>query len=146
MKSLLTTLCFAFACVLFSYGQEQVVLVNKTDCPLRFHMAETSITSPCTFVQSYFVVVPAQTAMPLTVLNQGAEFTRTGIGFVNNNCVGMSLSAPANNCVSCQSPWFLSSYSFTPYCKNKCYGTNFNLQWFDCNMSGNGIAQVVVWQ
>lgn len=143
MKTLLITLCFAFACTLSSYAQSYVELVNKTDCPLRFHMAETSIGSPCTFVQSYFVTVPPHTAIPLTVLNKGAEFTRAGIGYVNNNCVGMSLSAPANNCVACQSPWFGSAGSWFSTCENKCYGTTINWQWFDCN---NGTPTLAVWQ
>lgn len=146
MKTLLTTLCLAFACTLFSFGQQQIVLVNKTKCPLRFHMAETSIASPCTFVQSYFVTVPPYAGIPLTVNNAGAEFTRAGIGYVNNNCVGMSVSAPANNCVACQSPWFGSGGSWFSTCNNNCQGTTINWQWFDCNYPGNGIPQIVVWQ
>lgn len=138
--SILLPLLFITA---FGFSQRAYRLVNKTNCDLNFNTYVVESGSCNDLVSNILYTVPAHSSEPFVTV-PGAELRNLVASFVVNNCVGMNLAAPTTSpCANCFAP-YLSSYSFTPNCNNRCQGTTFNLMWFeDCN---GGETQLVIYQ
>lgn len=138
MKNPVIFLVVLFFC-LTGFSQTDYLLVNKLNCDLVYNLRVVPSNNCSNVISAPSVTVPAHTSSLFTA-PVGTEIENISVGFVVNNCVGMSLSSPANaNCPNCPN-WFMTQGSWTSTCNNACQGMTINSKWFQ---SCNNVDQIV---
>ena len=122
--STLTVLLLSFT----SYAQQELNLVNQTDCTLEYLF--NSFDSDClSTVTTSYTVGPNSSL--LATAPGGRYFYYVEITEINTNCFGVALEAPSalkNNCVSCYTPLSYVNSSETISVSCACQET-FYLDW-----------------